>query len=169
MRALCFTAACGLSIALAALSGGLSSAQSSVADLGFRARVADQSFVPTQVSASTAKIGGKEFINITGNRKGAQIASLGFNIAGHDVGTYPLGRDPLTGSHGRYTTDLIGADINEDIYRFESGSVVISRYNAATHVVSGTFSAVAKNRSGKSLAITDGVFTDIAVTQVPTQ
>ena len=101
MRALRWTAKCGLSIALAALSGGIASAESSVADLGFRAKVADQSFVPTQVSASTAKIGGKQFINITGNRKGRQIASLGFNIAGNNVGTYPLSRDPLTGSHGR--------------------------------------------------------------------
>ena len=63
---------------------------------------------------------------------------------------------------------MIGADINEDIYRFESGSVVVSRYNAVAHAISGTFTAVAKNRSGKSLAITDGVFNDIAVTQVPT-
>lgn len=130
----------------------------------FRARVDAQPFQATQVSASTVDIAGKTFVNVTGNVNGPHIASIGFNIAGREPGTYAFERGNVSGTHGRYSSNLVGGDPYVDVYLLERGSVSITRFDAQRRAVSGTFSAVAKNRSGATVTITDGTFSDIELT-----
>lgn len=136
---------------------------------GIRATVEGKLFVAADISASAFVIAGKPFLNVNGNfraKPGAPTASLGFNIAGRTPGTYAFVPNSVTSTHGRYTRDLVGADPMLDVYLFDQGSVTISSYNAANHTVSGTFSVIAKNRSGSPITISDGIFSDVAVVDV---
>ena len=136
---------------------------------GIRATVEGKPFVAEQITASSFVIAGKPFLNVNGNfraKPGAPTVSLGFNISGRVPGTYAFVPNSFTSTHGRYTRDLVGADPMLDVYLFDQGSVTISRYDATKHTVSGTFSVIAKNRSGSPITISDGVFADVTVVEI---
>lgn len=134
----------------------------SVADT-FSATIDQQKFVATQTIAVRSQIGANSIINVTGHMKLRALASLGFNIVGTQAGHYEIVPSVISKTHGSFNVDVMNPDIMNNVYSFQSGSVDITVLDTKAMLISGTFNAMARNRSGKTVIITNGVFKDISL------
>lgn len=85
--------------------------------------------------------------------------SLGVSVYSPKVGTFPLAWPPFSGDS--YVMYSAGFDNYGMLAGGWSGSVVITKYDAVTRRVSGTFSFTLKSDKGKTITVTDGVIDNV--------
>lgn len=132
--------------------------------------VAGKHWVSTRADVFKSAMGDKPMLNITGLLEAEKKSKLSFNILPpadadyiHSYELHPLAPD--TKATGSFNTDMLGGNVMESSFQFQSGTVQITAYDAAKHLISGTFSGKLKNHSGSAqIEITNGVFTDVDLT-----
>ncbi|MEP6896901.1 MAG: hypothetical protein ABI870_00090 [Rhodanobacter sp.] len=145
-----------VSIATMSLIGPMATVMAADTD-HLTASIDGKTFTAEWTEASQFAMAGKSMLNFNGHI-GTGIGSRFINcqLAAPKPGSFPIGGGSmLARTSCSYTA---GADLMADKYRFKSGSITITRLDAASSDVSGTFSGSAANGAGQPLTIADGSF-----------
>ena len=134
---------------------------------GFQMEVAGRSWVATRSQIFKAMVGKSFALNVNAFLEGSKTSHLGFMIVpqaeGNYVQTYQLGEKANTGS---FNVDVLGGDIMESSFVFESGELAVTSYDADKMTISGTFRGKLKNHAGNAeIDIAKGKFNAIEISQ----
>ncbi|TPI59385.1 hypothetical protein FJ420_21900 [Mesorhizobium sp. B3-1-3] len=115
--------------------------------------------------AQTMQMGGKPVLNLSGTEQGSPTMTFNSMLVLKDpndfAGTYPL----KTGSSANSASfNILDSGAMVGHVRFASGEIVVDKYDPTAKTVSGHFSALGKDESGKPEDLIDGRFSGIPVT-----
>ncbi|MEI9404075.1 DUF6252 family protein [Mesorhizobium argentiipisi] len=152
---LCLPFALGLSLTLQRVS-----AEEAVMSATFEGKPWTASFTMAQ----TMQMGGKPMLNLSGTEQGSPTKTFNSMLVLKDpndlAGSYKL----KTGSAANSANfNMLDSGAMVGLVRFASGEIVIDKYDAAAKTISGHFSALGKDESGKPEGLTDGKFSGILV------
>lgn len=116
--------------------------------------------------AQTMYMAGRPMLNLSGTEQGSPAKTFNSMLVLRDpndlAGSYRL-KAGSTANSANFNILDSGAMVGH--VRFASGEIVIDKYDPATKTISGHFSALGKDESGKPGELTEGRFSGIPVTE----